>query len=149
MPLPAAPDQKPMIPARRLAASVLKANNELMIKGVLCVLIGLGVLVSPYFISSPGMQGIVAKSSLVGWFALVLGCAFIGLYAAGAWRRPPRPDIHPKAHAGQHRPRRRAGDGCRPAAARGRRRRHAAPTAFRARQLLRPRLQRLRVGGLV
>ena len=80
MPLPSAPEQKPVIPARRLAASVLKANNELMIKGILCVLIGLGVLVSPYFISSPGMQGIVAKSSLVGWFALVLGCAFVGLY---------------------------------------------------------------------
>ena len=81
MPLPAAPDQKPVSPARRLAASALKANNELMIKGILCVLIGLGVLVSPYFISSPGMQGIVAKSALVGWFALVLGAAFIGLYA--------------------------------------------------------------------
>jgi hypothetical protein len=81
MPLPAAPDQKPVIPARRLAASALKANNELMIKGILCVLIGLGVLVSPHFISSPGMQGIVAKSALVGWFALVLGAAFIGLYA--------------------------------------------------------------------
>jgi uncharacterized membrane protein HdeD (DUF308 family) len=80
MPLPAAPDRKPNIPARRLAASLLKANNELMIKGILCVLIGLGVLVSPYFITSPGMQNIVARSSLVGWFALVLGCAFIGLY---------------------------------------------------------------------
>jgi hypothetical protein len=39
------------------------------------------VLVSPYFINSPGMQGIIAKSALVGWFALVLGAAFIGLYA--------------------------------------------------------------------
>lgn len=81
MPLPAAPEQKPVVPARRQAASDLKANNELLIKGILCTLIGLGVLVSPYFINSPGMQNIVAKSSLVGWFALVLGCALIGLYA--------------------------------------------------------------------
>lgn len=58
-----------------------KANNELLFKGILCSLIGLGVLISPYFITSPGMQGIVAQSSLVGWFALVLGVAFIGLYA--------------------------------------------------------------------
>ena len=58
-----------------------KANNELALRGILCMLIGLGVLVSPYFISSPGMQGIVAQSSLVGWFALVLGIAFLGLYA--------------------------------------------------------------------
>ena len=76
MPLPIAPTQKPGNSATRN-----KTNNELAIKGILCVLIGLGVLVSPYFISSPGMQGIVAKSSIVGWFALVLGIAFVGLYA--------------------------------------------------------------------
>ena len=46
----------------------------------MCTLIGLGVLLSPYFVTSPGMQGIVANASLVGWFALVLGVAFIGLY---------------------------------------------------------------------
>jgi hypothetical protein len=50
----------------------------------------LGVLVSPYFISSPGMQGIVAKSSPVGWFALVLGCAFIGLYTRRRMAAPSR-----------------------------------------------------------
>jgi VIT1/CCC1 family predicted Fe2+/Mn2+ transporter len=81
MPLPPAPDQKPNVPARRLAASLLKANNELLVKGLLCLLIGAGVLVSPYFITSPGMQSIVAQSSLVGWFAVVLGAAFVGLYA--------------------------------------------------------------------
>lgn len=58
-----------------------KANNELLFKGLLCALIGLAVLISPYFITSPGMQGIVAGASLVGWFALVLGIAFIGVYA--------------------------------------------------------------------
>lgn len=57
-----------------------KSNDELLLKGILCTLIGLGVLVSPYFISSPGMQGIVANAQLVGWFALVLGLAFIGVY---------------------------------------------------------------------
>lgn len=75
MPLPNAPTQKPNnLVVRR------KANNELLLKGSLCLLIGLGVLISPYFINSPGMQGIVAKASLVGWFSLVLGIAFIGLY---------------------------------------------------------------------
>jgi hypothetical protein len=44
-------------------------------------MIGLGVVISPYFITSPGMQSIVAKSAAVGWFALVLGLAFVGLYA--------------------------------------------------------------------
>ena len=44
-------------------------------------MIGLGVVVSPYFITSPGMQGIVTQSAVVGWFALALGLAFVGLYA--------------------------------------------------------------------
>ena len=79
MPLPNAPTRRPNNPNTRLADK--KANSDLLLKGVLCVLIGLGVLVSPYFITSPGMQGIVAQASLVGWFALVLGCAFLGLYA--------------------------------------------------------------------
>lgn len=76
MPLPAAPTRSPNNKASRH-----NANNELALKGILCALIGLGVLVSPYFITSPGIQGIVAKSQLVGWFALVLGMGFLGLYA--------------------------------------------------------------------
>ena len=79
MPLPSAPTQKPSKTYRTAA------NNELAIKGILCILIGLGVVVSPYFITSPGMQGIVAQSAVVGWFALVLGCAFVGLYARRRW----------------------------------------------------------------
>jgi len=75
MPLPQAPTQQPNKKTNN------KANNELAIKGILCIMIGLGVVVSPYFITSPGMQGIVAKSAAVGWFALVLGLAFVGLYA--------------------------------------------------------------------
>ena len=78
MPLPNAPTRRPNNPNTRLADK--KANSDLLLKGVLCILIGLGVLVSPYFITSPGMQGIVAQASLVGWFALVLGVAFTGLY---------------------------------------------------------------------
>ncbi len=74
MPLPQAPAQKPSSKINT------QANNELAIKGILCVMIGLGVVVSPYFITSPGMQSIVAQSALVGWFALVLGLAFVGVF---------------------------------------------------------------------
>ena len=80
MPLTPAPAQKPM---RKFNT---KANNELAIKGILCILIGLGVVVSPYFIKSPGMQNIVAQSAVVGWFALALGLAFAGLYARRVFR---------------------------------------------------------------
>ena len=78
MPLPNVPTRRPNNHATRQADS--KANNELLFKAILLGLIGLGVVLSPYFITSPGMQGIVANASLVGWFALVLGCAFFGLY---------------------------------------------------------------------
>lgn len=78
MPLPEAPTRRPNNPASRQADS--KANNDVLIKGILCILIGLGVVVSPYFITSPGMQGIVANTAVVGWFSLVLGLAFIGVY---------------------------------------------------------------------
>ena len=81
MPLPIAPSQK------LAKASNKTANNELVIKGILCTLIGVGVVISPYFITSPGMQGIVAQSAAVGWFALVLGLAFVGLYAFRRWWR--------------------------------------------------------------
>lgn len=74
MPLPQAPTPKPGNKVNT------KANNELAIKGILCVMIGLGVVLSPYFITSPGMQGIVAQSAVVGWFALALGLAFLGLF---------------------------------------------------------------------
>ena len=75
MPLPAAPTRSPNNKTTRHSA-----NNELMLKGVLCTLIGLGVLVTPYFITSPGMQSIVAQSAVVGWFALVLGLAFVSVF---------------------------------------------------------------------
>ena len=78
MPLPNAPTRRPANSTTRKADK--QANNDLVIKTVLCVLIGLGVLLSPHYITSPGMQGIVAKTSLVGWFALVLGVAFLALY---------------------------------------------------------------------
>ena len=67
----------PPPPIRRHSS---KANNELLFKGLVCAVIGLAVLLAPTFIRSPGMQGIVASSSWVGWFALVLGCGLLVVY---------------------------------------------------------------------
>lgn len=58
-----------------------KADTELLSKSILCALIGLTVLVSPSFMAASGFRATVASASLVGWFALVLGCAFGVLYA--------------------------------------------------------------------
>lgn len=74
------PTEAPIVlPHRRKAV-----NQALLHKGVLCALIGLAVLVSPSFIKSPALQQAVGGSSLVGWFSLVLGLAFVGQYA---WQR--------------------------------------------------------------
>ena len=67
-------------PDFRTGKSPTQANSDLLQKGILIALIGLAVLLSPYFIKSPELQAIVAASSLVGWFALVLGVALIGRY---------------------------------------------------------------------
>jgi hypothetical protein len=58
-----------------------KENTDLLQRGIMCVLIGLAVLIAPSFMGPTGMRDAVAGSSLVGWFALVLGVAFLGLYA--------------------------------------------------------------------
>lgn len=63
------------------------ADKDLLSKGLLIAFIGLAVLVSPYFIVSPAVRDIVARSSLVGWFALVLGAAFIVRWALARRRK--------------------------------------------------------------
>lgn len=63
------------------------ADKDLLSKGLLIAFIGLAVLVSPYFISSPALREVVARSSLVGWFALVLGAAFIVRWALARRRK--------------------------------------------------------------
>jgi uncharacterized membrane protein HdeD (DUF308 family) len=60
------------------------ADKELLQKGLLIAIIGAAVLLAPGFMAATPMREMVAASSLVGWFALVLGCAFIGRYV---WRR--------------------------------------------------------------
>jgi uncharacterized membrane protein HdeD (DUF308 family) len=64
------------IPA--MAADTKKARKDLLIKGLLLCFLGLVVLVSPAFIKAPGFAEAVGGSSVVGWFALALGIAFLG-----------------------------------------------------------------------
>ncbi len=67
-----------------------KADNDLLLKGILCVVIGAAVLLAPHFLASSGMRDTLAQAQAVGWFATVLGCAFVGLFVrrrAAAKRR--------------------------------------------------------------
>lgn len=64
MPLPSAPQKS-------------KSRNEILIKGMTIALIGLIILVAPLIKPDSGIGQLFAQSYLVGWFALVLGLAFI------------------------------------------------------------------------
>ena len=52
-------------------------RRDLLIRGLLLCFIGLVVLVSPMVIRAPGFAEAVGRSSVVGWFALVLGIVFV------------------------------------------------------------------------
>lgn len=86
MPLPSAPKNRLNNAVNR--ATDRKADNELLFKGILCALIGLGVLLAPYFLHSVALGSTIAQASVVGWFALVLGCVFIGLFVRRRWAAP-------------------------------------------------------------
>ncbi len=67
MPLPSAPQKS-------------KSRNEILIKGLTIALIGIIILLAPVFKPESGIGQLFAQSYLVGWFALVLGLAFIGQF---------------------------------------------------------------------
>ena len=68
MPLP---DQRP-VPRKSD-----RKDNEILIKGLTCALIGLIILIAPYVKPEGGISQLLAQSTPVGWFALVLGLAFV------------------------------------------------------------------------
>lgn len=78
-------------PTPRSTDPARKANNELLQKGILIALIGLAVLIAPVFMAASPVREVIASAAVVGWFALVLGAAFVGIYLrrrASANQRP-------------------------------------------------------------
>ncbi|WP_226858798.1 DUF308 domain-containing protein [Diaphorobacter aerolatus] len=65
---------RPTTPSRKL-------DNDVLFKGVICALIGAIILLAPYVSRSPGVQDLMRQAYIVGWFALVLGIAFLVQYA--------------------------------------------------------------------
>ena len=74
MPLPSAPQKS-------------KARNEILIKGLTIALIGIIILLAPVFKPESGIGQLFAQSYLVGWFALVLGLAFIAQYLLARFKK--------------------------------------------------------------
>ena len=69
-----------------------KSDQDLLIKGIILVLIGLVIVVSPYVSQGAIVQGVFAKASAVGWFSLVLGAAFVLRFGLRRKAVPPRPE---------------------------------------------------------
>lgn len=63
-----------------------KQDFELLLKGAICALIGAIILLAPYVARSPSVREMMAQGHIVGWFALVLGCAFLARYGLIRWR---------------------------------------------------------------
>ena len=63
-----------------------KQDFELLLKGAICALIGAIILLAPYVARSQDMRELMAQAYLAGWFALVLGCAFLVRFGLMRWR---------------------------------------------------------------
>jgi uncharacterized membrane protein len=58
----------------------------MLFKGVTCALIGLVILLAPYIARSDSVRQMMGQAALVGWFALVLGLAFVAQWAVRRMR---------------------------------------------------------------
>lgn len=67
-------------PADKQEAPRKKADQELLFKGIAIALIGVIILLGPHYARSPAVQELLTGGRVVGWFALVLGTAFLGQY---------------------------------------------------------------------
>ena len=52
--------------------------NDTLVRGVILALIGLVLLIAPHFMSDSPLRGLFVQASVVAWFALALGLAFVG-----------------------------------------------------------------------
>ena len=54
-------------------------NDQMLLRGIACALIGVAVLLGPQVLRSPAWREMVAGAHTVGWFALALGVALIAV----------------------------------------------------------------------
>ncbi|HEY4664077.1 MAG TPA: hypothetical protein VIG85_03750 [Comamonas sp.] len=56
-------------------------NNDMLVRGVILVLIGLVLIIAPHFMSASETRELFQHARIPAWFSLVLGLAFMGQYA--------------------------------------------------------------------
>ena len=54
--------------------------HDLLTRGVILALIGLVLLIAPHFMHATALRDMFVGARIVGWFALVLGLAFMGQF---------------------------------------------------------------------
>lgn len=54
-------------------------KDQMLMRGLIVVMIGAAVLLGPYILRSQDLRDLLRGAYLVGWFALVLGLAMIGV----------------------------------------------------------------------
>jgi len=55
-------------------------NNDMLVRGVILVLIGLVLIIAPHFMSATPTRELFEHARIPAWFALVLGAAFMVQY---------------------------------------------------------------------
>lgn len=65
-----------------------KQDSELLFKGVVCALIGVIILLGRYWARGSSVRELLQEAHLVGWFVLVLGCAFLIRYGLNRRKKP-------------------------------------------------------------
>ena len=54
-------------------------KDQMLLRGAVVTLIGVAVLLGPHVLRSEGWRELLVGAQMVGWFALVLGLAMIGV----------------------------------------------------------------------
>lgn len=60
-------------------AQLFSDSSQMLMRGIACIAIGAAVLLAPHFLQSPSYREMVGGAHLVGWFAIVLGVALVGV----------------------------------------------------------------------
>ncbi|MEZ2739227.1 hypothetical protein [Comamonas jiangduensis] len=67
--------------SQRSKPSAPPLNNDMLVRGVILVLIGLILIIAPHFMSATPTRELFEHARIPAWFSLVLGAAFVGQYA--------------------------------------------------------------------
>ena len=78
------------MPSQHSKPSRPPQNNDMLVRGVILVLIGLVLIIAPHFMTASPTRELFEHARIPAWFALVLGAAFMGQYALRRRKQAPK-----------------------------------------------------------